>query len=66
MTKKHFAAIAAAFARRYIDTADEPSGPRLFAEAQLDALAGDLSRIFSDFNPTFDRACFLRACRGDN
>lgn len=61
MTRKHFAAIAEAMREaRSHSCADDTAGE------VLDRVAYLLAERLPQFNPSFDRARFLRACRGES
>lgn len=60
MTKRHFAAIAAALAEAHAKyPADDP------AHIVLNGVAARLAYKLAPFNPAFDHGRFLRACRGE-
>lgn len=58
MTRKHFEAIAK-------DIAARRNRNEAWVRAELDGLAEQLAYTFAQTNPNFDRARFLRACRGE-
>lgn len=62
MTKKHFAAIAAAaLAAESRQHSHQP-----LAIGVLEDIAHRLADAFATFNSNFDRDRFLRACRGES
>lgn len=76
MTRKHFAAIAAAFAaeRRWIlheyddagdFTDDEDVARYNFKIGTIHSVERRVADELSKFNPSFDRDRFLAACRGE-
>lgn len=62
MTKKHFKAIADALAAERKRQTDVAS---YISVAAVDLVAVRLADALAAFNPAFDRARFLRACRGE-
>ena len=64
MTRMHFRAIASAV-RRTRELRELAYGPDLETADTLDAVTLELARELAQFNPNFNRARFLRACRGE-
>lgn len=61
MTKKHFSAIARAIAAHRDALVLED----LRCVTAVDLVAERLADVLAAFNPAFDRARFLAACRGE-